>query len=125
MNLFVIGFHVQPENGPSRVHAFHVESEKLRRPALLHSLPHQFREAFLPFRHFLGHRVFSPVNKRSALHPAESPPRQATTTPPTPGTPPSPPHPWADRSLPAGLAPTAPCPPLLPVRLRTSAPSPL
>src|SRR5467141_2846708 len=57
MNLFVVWLHVQPENGPSRVHAFHVESQKLRRAAFFHPPPHQFRDPFLLLRHFLGHRV--------------------------------------------------------------------
>src|SRR5712664_2411243 len=42
MNLLVVGLHVQPEDGPSLVHAFHVESQKLRHPLLF-------------LRHFLGH----------------------------------------------------------------------
>src|SRR5260370_1320080 len=61
MNLLVVRPHVQPENGPSRVHAFHVESQKLRRAAFFYPLPHEFRDPFLLFRHFFGHRV-SPLS---------------------------------------------------------------
>src|SRR5229473_6102058 len=61
MNLLVIRPHVQPENGPSRVHAFHVESQKLRRAAFFHPPPHEFRDPFLLFSHFIRHRV-SPLS---------------------------------------------------------------
>src|SRR5216684_626740 len=62
MNLLVVGLHVQPKNGPSLVHAFHVESQKLHRAAFFHPLPHKLRDPLLFFRHFLGHpfRRFPP-----------------------------------------------------------------
>src|SRR3989442_2673550 len=57
VNLLVVGPHIQPENRPSLVHAFHIKSQQLRRAAFFHSPPHEFRDAFLFSRHFLGHRV--------------------------------------------------------------------
>src|SRR3981081_3549371 len=57
VNLLVVRPHVESENGPPRVHAFHVESQKLRRAAFFHPLPHHFRDPFLLLRHFLGHHV--------------------------------------------------------------------
>src|SRR5438874_1689553 len=74
VNLLVVRPHVQPENGPSRVHAFHVKSQRLRRAAFFHPPPHELRDPFLPFRHFLGHRVLSSVRKQSPRHPTQSPP---------------------------------------------------
>src|SRR5438067_10231352 len=59
MNLFVVWPHVQPENGPARVRAFHIESQELRRAAFFHPLAHEFGDPFLLFRHFLGHQVSS------------------------------------------------------------------
>src|SRR5207249_8517820 len=72
VNLLVVGPHIQPENRPSLVHAFHIKSQQLRRAAFFHSPPHEFRDPFLFSRHFLGHRVlpFSTVALRAfpALH---------------------------------------------------------
>src|SRR5216683_573825 len=73
VNLLVVRPHVQPENGPARVHAFHVESQKLRRAAFFHPPPHQFRDPFLLFSHFLRHRV-SPLST--------VPPRPSYLSPP-------------------------------------------
>src|SRR5216684_678100 len=60
MNLLVVWPYIQPENRSSRVHALHLESQKLRRAAFFDPPPHEFRHPLLFFRHFLGHRVFSP-----------------------------------------------------------------
>src|SRR5437879_10362854 len=74
VNLLVVWLHVQPENGPSCVHAFHVESQKLRRAAFFHPPPHELGDPFFLLRHSLAHRV-SPLSIEPSQALLLSPPR--------------------------------------------------
>src|SRR5947207_15377345 len=96
MNLFVVWPHVQPENGPPRMHTFHIESQELRRAAFFHPLAHEIRDSVLLFRHFLRHQVSSLASEslhrslsiagvRLALKEDTSRKTQYTVTPPSTG----------------------------------------